>query len=286
MSLPELVSLVIRVSILLVVFGLGLKATWRDATFLFQQPGLLFRSLLAIYIIMPLFAVLMAAAFELAPAVEIALVALAVSPVPPILPSKQLRLGGHESFVDGLLVTASLLAIVLVPVAMALLGLAFGVQARIAPAAIATIMLVSVLLPLGAGMTVRWLAPAVAERIAGPTSRSGSILLLAGLVVVLLSSFPAMMSLIGNGTVLAMAAFVAVGLASGHALGGPDPDDRSTLALATASRHPAVALAVASANVQAEKLVFAAILLYLIVNALAAIPYTYWRKRSLRLPAS
>ena len=62
-------------------------------------------------------------------------------------------------------------------------------------------------------------------------------------------------------------------------LGGPDPDDRAVLALATASRHPGVALAIASANFPGQTLVPAAVLWYLIVSALVSIPYLTWRQR-------
>ena len=62
-------------------------------------------------------------------------------------------------------------------------------------------------------------------------------------------------------------------------LGGPVPENRTSLAIATSSRHPGVALLLARANFPAEKLVVAAVLLYLLVNAVLAIPYLLWIKR-------
>ena len=90
---------------------------------------------------------------------------------------------------------------------------------------------------------------------------------------------PAMWLLVGNGTGLAFATFVAVGLAIGHLLGGPAPANRTSLAISTASRHPGIALALAQANFPAEKLVLAALLLYLLINAIVSIPYILWIKR-------
>jgi bile acid:Na+ symporter, BASS family len=115
MTIAELIPLVIQTSILLLVFGLGLHATLEDVTYLFRRPGLLVRALLAMGVVVPFVAAVLAAVFDLYPPVEIALLLLAVSPVPPILPGKQLKLGGHASYVYGLLVTAALFAIVLVP---------------------------------------------------------------------------------------------------------------------------------------------------------------------------
>jgi BASS family bile acid:Na+ symporter len=98
-------------------------------------------------------------------------------------------------------------------------------------------------------------------------------------VVVWISAAPEIWSLIGNGTVIALTAFVLVGLAVGHLLGGPAPENRRALAIATATRHPGVALLLARVNFPAEKLVVAAVLLYLLVNALLVIPYLVWARR-------
>ena len=35
------------------IFALGLRAAWSDVNFLWRQPGLLVRSLLAMYVIIP-----------------------------------------------------------------------------------------------------------------------------------------------------------------------------------------------------------------------------------------
>ena len=81
------------------------------------------------------------------------------------------------------------------------------------------------------------------------------------------------LALTGNGPVTALAAFVVVGLAAGHCLGGLDSDDRPVLALATACRHPGVAIAIAVAVFPEEKAVLlAAVLLYMVVSGLVSIP--------------
>src|SRR5262245_62121919 len=115
MTLAQLILYAINVSMFTIVLALGLTATIQDATYLFRKPGLLFRSILAMNVIMALFAIVAALLFDLHRAVKIAIVALAVSPVPPLLPTKQLKAGGSESYTIGLLVAASVLAIVLVP---------------------------------------------------------------------------------------------------------------------------------------------------------------------------
>jgi bile acid:Na+ symporter, BASS family len=109
--------------------------------------------------------------------------------------------------------------------------------------------------------------------------KAGVLLLVVALVPVLIKMWPAMIALIGDGTLLAILAFVAVGLAVGHLLGGPGSDDRAVLALATAMRHPGVALVIASGTVAGDKVVAPALLLYLLVGTIATVPYVMWRKR-------
>lgn len=279
MELAQLIFLVLKASIILIVFSLGLKATVDDATYLFRRPGLLLRSLLAMQVIMPLLAAALAAAFDLKAPVKAALLLLSVAPVPPVLPNKQVKAGGSKSYVYGLLVAASLLAVGLVPLMVRLLGLLFNRETYIAPATVALIVLINILVPLAVGIVVRRLAPALAERAAPIISGLGNVLMIAAVIPVLVTAWPAIASLVGDGTLLAIAAFVVSGLAVGHLLGGPEEDDRAVLALATATRHPGIAIAIAGANLAGNKLVPAAILLSLLVNALLSIPYLAWVKR-------
>jgi bile acid:Na+ symporter, BASS family len=86
-------------------------------------------------------------------------------------------------------------------------------------------------------------------------------------------------SLIGSGTIVSLAAFVAFGLAVGHWLGGPQAENRTALAYSTASRHPGIAIALAHANFPRQKLATAAVLLYLLINTVVSVGYHFWTKR-------
>jgi BASS family bile acid:Na+ symporter len=176
---------------------------------------------------------------------------------------------------------AALLAIVFIPVALKLIALGFGKEAHVPEAAVARLVAITVLVPIGAGIVVRRLAPAFASRAARPISLGAMALLGVVVVLLLIHAWRPAVSLIGDGHVLALAAFVAIGLIVGHLLGGPDPRDRVVLALATACRHPAVALAIAAANFPQEKRVMGAILLYLLISLIVSGAYLAWRRREL-----
>ncbi len=245
---------------------------------MFRRPGELVRALLAMNVLMPLFALALNTIFDFTPAVKIALVALSVSPIPPPVPAK-VKSEGKGSYVIGLQIAMGVLAIIFVPLAMATIGnIRHGtLQLSILP--VAKVVFISIVIPIVAGILVRKLAPAFAERVAKPMTSISGLGLVACIIVVWISAAPAIWSLIGNGTVIALTAFVLVGLAVGHFLGGPIQENRTALAIATATRHPGVALLLAQANFPTEKLVAPAVLLYLLVNAVLVIPYLVWTKR-------
>jgi bile acid:Na+ symporter, BASS family len=279
MTAAQWLGLVLQVSIMLTVLGLGLTATWQDATFLLQRPRLLLRAVLSMNVVMPTVAAFLAATFSLPFEVEVAFVALAVSPVPPIIQKKQITAGGRREYVVGLLVAMSVLAIVLVPLTVAILDRVFGRAAAIGPAAIAKIMLLTVLAPLFVGLLVRRWRPA-AEKASGTIVVIAGILLVVSAVLLLYGLWPVTRTYLGNGVVLMLAVIALIGLAVGHFLGGPIAGDRTALAMSTASRHPAVALAIATSGTVTEpKPELAIILLYLVVATVVSIPYQQWRKR-------
>jgi bile acid:Na+ symporter, BASS family len=278
MSLQTLILVALKLSILLTVFAIGLRATVKDATSLFRRPGHLVRALLAMNVLMPVFAVALVLLFDLKQPVRIALVALAISPVPPILPRKLTKAGATESYAVGLLVAVGLLAIIFVPAAVVILDQVSMAPLRMTFGTVAALVFMTVMLPLGLGIAVNRLAPALAERLVKPISKFGFMGLLLCAAAILISTAPAIWALVGNGTLVAITAFVLVGLVIGHLLGGPEPENRTALAMATASHHPGIAIALATANFPEEKSAMAAVLLYLLINVLASISYYLWTR--------
>jgi BASS family bile acid:Na+ symporter len=278
MNIANLIQMALTASVMLIVCSLGLKAKLRDATCLFQRPQFM-RSMLAMFVIMPVIAGILAYTLSLPPAVEIAFVALSVSPVPPILPKKMLSAGGSRSYVLGLLVAAGITSILFIPVEVEVFERVFGGPAHMPAGSIARIVTTSIIVPLALGLAIQRLWPSVAEKITEPLSRFAMLLLIVSLLPVVLTQSSAAISLIGDGTLLAIAVFVAVGLIAGYLLGGSDVSDRTVLSLSTASRHPGVAMAIARTNFPSQKLVLPAILLYLIVSALLSWLFLTWLRR-------
>jgi BASS family bile acid:Na+ symporter len=278
-SLTTLILLVLRISIVLTVLALGLRATLADATLLFRRPRDLARAFLAMDVVMPLVALALALTFRLDPAVKIALVALSVSPVPPLLPKQAAQVGGEAYYAIGLLTATAVLAIVVVPAAMEIIRGIVGLPLHMAASEVAGLVLVTILLPLFAGIAVRRLAPSLAERAAKPVGIFAIVLLILSVLPVLVVSVRPILSLFRDGTLLSMVAFAAAGVIAGHLLGGPDPQNRRGLSLAAASRHPGMAVAIAHTNFPEQKLALPAVALYLIVSGILT---TLLAKRSSR----
>ena len=281
MTLQQAVILTLQASVLLIVFGFGLQTSGRDLFYLVRRPSLLARSLVAMFVLMPILAVVLVRVLELRQSLEIALVALAISPVPPLLPKKQDTAGGESAYALGLMAVVSLLAIAVVPLSLWVLGHFSARPLQMPPAAIAKIVVMMTLLPLVTGVIVRTIAPAVAARLEKPTKLIAMVLLCAGLGALLIAALPVIAGLIDIKTILTIAVFVGVGLGAGHVLGGPQPEEATVLALSTASRHPAIALAIAKINFPNEPYLGATILLYILVLTAISVPYVLRQRKKL-----
>jgi len=264
---------------MLLVLGIGLKATISDAFYLFRRPGQLLRALVAMDVVVPAVAIALAATFPLELPVKIALVTLSLAPLPPTFSKKPLKAGGSVSYTVGLFVAVTLIAVFFIPLALDLISKFTGVPLQMSSASLWILVLESLLLPLIVGVVIHQLAPSFADRAAGPVVTVATVTLLIGVIPILIKVWPVMMSLVGNGAVVVMAVLAVVALAAGHLLGGPDPEDRAVLALSSAARHPAIAIAIAHVNFPDQKLAPAAVLLYVLVSGIVTVPYLKWAAR-------
>ena len=231
---------------------------------------------------MPVVAVLLSLLFDFGPTVERALVALALSPVPPLLPQKESKAGGDENYALGLMAIVALMAMAVIPLEILILQSVAGRPLEMASGAVVRVVLISTLLPLAAGVAVRSFMPGLVARIEKPVAMIAKVLLPLALLVLLAGAAPAILALIGNGGILiAMVVFLAVGLAVGHVLGRPNRNHSVVLALSTACRHPAIALSIAAANFPEERF-GSTILLYVLLGAIVAVPYLAWQRRQSR----
>lgn len=283
-----MVQLLIKVTLFALMFalGLGLQGTalqqWR------QRPALFVRVLLGTCLLVPLGALLLikfSLVLPVAPPVRFAIALMALSPSAPLTLHKAGRKGGDRELAALLQVLAAIAAIVTIPLMADLFRQVFTVSGwDLAHADVALQVLMAQVLPLLLGLGLRRWLPALAARLVGPLEKVANGLLLLLVLVILGFTLPALSSfLAGNLIALPlMAVLVALCLAIGWLLAGPDPAESTTTALVTSMRNPGLALLFASSHAQGIPAVKLAILSYVLVTVIVSIPFLMAQQRRQR----
>ena len=279
--LQQLIPLVVKLSLAGLVMAVGLEATPRELLSLFRQPLRLARAVLAVNVIVPVTAAILVGLFPLSPVVKMGILVMAVSPVPPLVPGKGLKAGGDRVYALSLYASLVLLSIVIVPATVAILAHIYGSSVSVSPLQIAENVALGVVAPLLAGLALHAVAPAFSEKVAPTLRRLSMLVVLLIVIPVIVSLWPAISTLAGDGALLAMALTSAAGLAAGHLLGGPGLGDRGALAQTAVTRHPGIAILIANAA-GGDKRVTAAVIAFMLVGLLVAIPYQVWLGRRMR----
>jgi len=262
--------------VLLLIFAVGVTATSDDVGYLGRRRSLLLRSVVAMYVVVPLAAIALGHLLPVPRSTRLALVILAICAGAPLLPRRLLQFG-NAAFVFSLVVITSLLAIVTVPASLFGLSWALAFEnPAVEPGRVAALLLRTFLLPLAAGVLVRRAMPELAARLGPALLRLANAALWLCVLFVLVARFGAVLD-VGAPSLLAFALFTAAALGAGHALGGPVPADRASLAVACASRHIGLALLIA-AHAPRER-ALALVLAYLLASLVVSTPYLAWMAR-------
>lgn len=273
--MTDVLLVLLKVSVGAIILAIGTGSTLSELTYLWRRPGLLLRSLLAMYVLVPLAAFLLVTFLPLPVPTKAALLVLAVSAGAPLLPKKLGPVAG-SGYAFSLVVTSSLLAIVLVPAWVALLANHFAVDVEVTPRLVAKALAKALLLPLLIGMSLRAVWPRGADALSERVLRTAG-LVLSGCGLLLLVTHWEVVAQVSIRGAAALIALMTIALAIGHLLGGPHPEDRTTLAIACATRHIGIAVLVATAFPGPRTAVLMAA--YLLCSALVSIPYLRWRRR-------
>ena len=270
------------VSLALSVFSFGLQAQkFEDVRFMLRRPQLLLLSLLAMYVVTPFLALVIAEYFDMPDTAKIAVVAISLSMIPPLLPGKEISAGGHGSYAIGLVIFVALLAPVGIPFLVNFLGRVTNRPYEVSSIKVGGIVLGFVVAPLVAGVLFGWRWPRVAAPIQKHAPRIAGYITLVACIILGVAVFPQIWDFLtgpgGGWVVLAAVVFNLGALGIGHLMGGPERDHSIVLAVSCACRHPALAFAIANANYP-DKDVSAAVIIVLIVNGFVYPAYLKWQQ--------
>ncbi len=280
MDPATILTLVLLLGVVLLTVAIGLRARPGDALLLLQRRDHGLRAFVTMFLLQPAFVLLLVWALDLRKGVGAALLAFSVAPVLPPWAKKGYALGAAPNYVIGLEVLSALGSIAVVPLWIWIVNAVFGVRTAVDPWSVEMMLLVTLGLPLAVGMGLgRW-KPEAAPRLAFLSDRAGLLVLLVGGVVLLVARGSTIVEVTGRGTIVVAVLVIAFGLLAGHVLGGPGEGNRGALASANVSRHPGLALLLASAAMPDHlPAVTGGVLVYFIGSWIVPIPYERWLKR-------
>lgn len=274
MDPAALVRLAIITGIVLLVMSIGLSAPPGSIRSGFARPAAIGRAIIAMYLLFPLVAIALALILPLQPFARTALLALAVSPIVPVLPLKEQKAGTRVDYALALQVAAALVALVAAPVMAFVAGAVSGRSIPLDGMGMVRVILLTIVIPLLAGIGIAALAPGLAARLVKPVQIAGLVLVGGVLLLLLPKLAPLMLSVANLPTLAAIVIMIVAGMAIGHFMAGEPAGQRRGLALATAARHPGVAIVLGIAAIEGDnQKLMAVVLLYLILSSLLPIPY-------------
>jgi predicted Na+-dependent transporter len=277
--------LLVSAALFTIMFALGVGLKGDAIAQLRRRPALVLRVLIGSCVLVPLVALLLIKlplSLELSKPARFGIALMAASPSAPLTLRKAGKTGGDRELAAVLQACAAVAAILSIPLIADLYRSSFGITGwQIGPKEVALQVGKSQVLPLLAGLALRRLQPGWAQRLSGPLDKLANGLLLLLILLVLVKSLPLLVPFAAaNLLALAfMAVMVLAALAIGYLIAGPDPRERTTIALVTSMRNPGLALLFATtygAGMPGLKL---AVLSYLLVTVLLSIPFLRWQRQ-------
>ncbi|HQY88717.1 MAG TPA: hypothetical protein PK402_08660 [Tepidisphaeraceae bacterium] len=271
-----IIKLILMASVAGMVLAQALSVPMSELAGVFRQRMLLVRAFVAVYVLVPLATLLVILLVKPARNVEIGLAMLAAAPIAPMMIVRIPRAGGQMAQVVALHFAMTLISLVVTPLILQLMGSILGFKADVDVLQLVALLAPVLLLPVGCGVAIRRLWPRFAARLIGPLAKVSWLLVLAGIIAILAMSYQTLFQTSPR-SFIAMGAVVTIALAIGHVLASLVPEERVTLAMITAARHPGVVLMIAAANFSRAQAI-PVLIPYLIVLLVITTIYMKWNK--------
>jgi bile acid:Na+ symporter, BASS family len=271
-SIPLDINLA-KLTLFSLMFSLGITLRLEQVLLLWQRPGLLNRSILAILVIVPMLVALVVLWVRLPPEIQVGLILIAIAPGTSLtfyLP----QCNRSQSYAIALQATVSMLAVITVPLTIAILQEFLPPEAQISPLTVVQQLAVAQFLPLIIGMALRYCWSELANNLETLATQAANVLFGILIVWVLAQQLDAVIR-IGLVPFIVIGLLVLISLWVGHFLGGRESSTRMTLAATTATHSAALALFIATLNLP-HLSVSPAITVYVLVSGALTIAYLTW----------
>src|SRR5690242_15829550 len=164
MTISSAILIAANVSLVMTMLCAGMGGIAGDRTYLSCRRGLLIRSLVSTLVLQPAFAVWLCYAFALPPGAKLAVLGLAIAPMPAILPSDLMKVRGSRSFEVALAFVVAVASVATVPLSLWAFSAFLAPPARIDFVRIGWAVALNILLPVAAGFAGRRLSAETTAR--------------------------------------------------------------------------------------------------------------------------
>lgn len=272
-SITSLCINLVKLTLFSLMLSLGVTLRIEQILLLWQRPGLLNRSILAIVVVVPMLVVLAVLCFRLPQEVKVGLILIAIAPGTSLtfhLP----QYNRSQPYAIALQATVSLLAVITVPLTIAILQKFFPPEAQISPLTVVQQLAVAQFLPLMLGTTLRYCWSALADNLETLVTQAANVLFCLLIICVLAQQLDAVLQ-IGIVPLVVIGLLALISLWVGHFLGGRESSTRMTLATTAATHSASLALFIAALNLP-HLSVSPAITVYVLVSGALTIAYLTW----------
>ncbi len=287
MSIDRLINILVAVTLFEMMVAIGLGVTFADLAGVVRDRRLLARAALANYVCVPAAALGLLLLFGPQPMVAAGFLITAVCPGAPYGPPLTALAKGDVGVSVGLMVVLAGSSALMAPMLLYFLlpSVAGSESLSVDAAKMVVTLIVTQLLPLFLGMTVRWRRPELAARLLKPARILSMILNLAMIALILSVQFSTLLAIRPRGFV-GMLALVLAALAAGWLLGMPGSGNRRAMAITTSVRNVGVGLVIATGSFPGTAAVTATLAFALFQTVVLALVALIWGRLTPSVPGN
>ena len=277
MPMEKLINLLVTITLVELMVAVGLAVTFADVVAVARNARLVLRSALANYVCVPAAALGLLLLWRAEPMVAAGFLIVAVCPGAPYGPPFTALAKGNVAVSVGLMVVLAGSSALVAPLLLyVLLPLTSGRDSlSVDAASMVVTLLVTQLLPLWVGMTVRHWHPNLAARLLKPANLLSVMLNLSVIGLIVAVQFQTLLA-IRPRALVGMLTLVLAALASGWLLGTPGSGNRRAMAITTSVRNVGVGLVIATSSFPRTAAVTATLSLALFQTVVLALVAVAW----------
>jgi BASS family bile acid:Na+ symporter len=272
------------VAIVSLMFLAGLRAAPGSILAALRDTSLIARALVANVILVPILAIVLVRAFALSPPIAIGIMLMALSPgIPFLIVSAGAKKGGSDAFALSLSFLLPAVSVITLPLWVKILAPAMAGLDIPVGRSVVTILLAQVL-PLFAGLLIGRRSERLRAVLVRPVSIVAGLALLVLVAMIAIPGAKALATVFGTRANVAILSLEVLALAVGWYLGGPRPEARRTLALATSLRNVGLAATLATTFFAGTDVMVTIVAFLIIQVVVAVLAGAYFSRTAISVP--